>query len=69
MNLENNNQLENNRQNRQLKAYNALECASAIVYFNSNFVDNFNPASHRSHASAQKSSAPRMERENSGFSM
>tara|TARA_B100000945_G_C20279644_1_gene547980 strand:+ start:176 stop:385 length:210 start_codon:yes stop_codon:yes gene_type:complete len=69
MNLENNNQSSENGQKRQLKAYDAKKIASASVYFNGDFYNNLSVASHQSHISAQTQSAPRMERENSGFSM
>tara|TARA_Y100000766_G_scaffold267353_1_gene262471 strand:+ start:375 stop:584 length:210 start_codon:yes stop_codon:yes gene_type:complete len=69
MNLENNNQSSGNRQKRQLKAYDAKKIALASVYFNGDFYKNLSVASHQSHILAQNQSAPRMERENSGFSM
>jgi len=69
MNLENNNQSSDNRQKRQLNACDVSKTALASVYFNIDFYDNLSVASRQSHILAQKNSAPRMERENSGFSM
>ena len=69
MNLENNNQSSENRQKRQLKAYNVRIIALASVYSNDDFYNNLSVASHQSHISVQNQSAPRMERESSGFSI
>ncbi len=68
MNLEHINQSKGNRLNRQQKAVFAQECASALVNLDIDSHHILIVASRQSHILAQKNSAPRMERENSGFS-
>ncbi|DAC57901.1 MAG TPA: hypothetical protein D7I07_04595 [Candidatus Poseidoniales archaeon] len=69
MNLENKNKVNKSRQNRLQNAFFDAENASALVYFLNDLYMDSSETSRRSHAPDQISSAPGMDRENSGFSM